>query len=221
MTPQYASRPIPAGCRAAPRQRVGASIAIDVLAALPPLAVGLLLPGPALLRLTLVLAAFGVLVAQFVAHCLYGRGVGGLMLGLLTVDADAGLPTGTPRSLLALMHLGAASDAVVLDIKNGLDPSRVTLDELDELAAQQHGPVLDSTQQHGPVLDPAQHPQAPAARAAAPGPPPAPYSAPGPSAGRTHSGSGRDVDGASAPRPFADRAPDSPPPVTRAVPDPP
>ncbi|SDN17577.1 hypothetical protein [Actinomyces ruminicola] len=113
---------------------VAAGIGIDLAIVAVPLVVGLLLSGPALLRLLLVLAALGLLLAQLVGHCLYGRAAGGLLLGLLTVDAEAGLPTGTARALLAVVRLGSAAGATVLDIHNGPDPSRVTLDELDELA---------------------------------------------------------------------------------------
>ncbi|WP_181575237.1 hypothetical protein [Actinomyces sp. Z5] len=125
---------LPVGCRAASRQMIAASAGIDLAIAAVPLVLCMLLSGPALVRLLLVLAALGLLLAQLVGHCLYGRAVGGLILGLLTVDADAGLPTGTARALLPLLRLGSAAGATVLDIHNGPDPSRVTLDELDELA---------------------------------------------------------------------------------------
>ncbi|WP_136194065.1 hypothetical protein [Actinomyces procaprae] len=142
--------PLPAGCRAASRQSIAASIGIDLAVVVLPLTLGLVVPGPALLRLLLVLVATGLLLAQTVTHCLYGRAVGGMVLGLLTVDADAGLPTGTARSLLPLLHLGPAAGATVLDVREGPDPSRVTLDELDELAAQSASVALPYSSQPQP-----------------------------------------------------------------------
>lgn len=135
-----ADPPLPAGCRAASQAMVVAGIGIDLAVVLVPLSIGLWVSGPALLRLLLVLLSIGLLLAQLVGHCLYGRAVGGMVLGLLTVDAEAGLPTGTARSLLPLMHLGSAAGATVLDTRQGPDPSRVTLDELDELVTQVQTP---------------------------------------------------------------------------------
>ncbi|MBW3068221.1 hypothetical protein GZ998_01630 [Actinomyces sp. 594] len=144
--------PLPVGCRPAPRQVVAESIAIDLAIVLLPLAVGLVVPGPALLRLALVLGALGLLLAQLVSHCLYGRAVGGRLLGLRTVDADAGLPTGTARSLLPLARLGAAAGAAVLDVRQGPDPSRGTLDDLDASAAR----ALEASAASAPPQPPAE-----------------------------------------------------------------
>jgi len=164
---------------------VAAGIGIDLAIVAVPLVVGLLLSGPALLRLLLVLAALGLLLAQLVGHCLYGRAAGGLLLGLLTVDAEAGLPTGTARALLAVARLGSAAGATVLDIHNGPDPSRVTLDELDELAeaaelsarAQQlaaaSSPSPQPVQPQPQQPQPRQPEQAPATAALPPESPPA------------------------------------------------
>ncbi|QHO90162.1 hypothetical protein CWT12_00770 [Actinomyces sp. 432] len=131
---------------------VAESIAIDLAIVLLPLAVGLVVPGPALLRLALVLGALGLLLAQLVSHCLYGRAVGGRLLGLRTVDADAGLPTGTARSLLPLARLGAAAGAAVLDVRQGPDPSRGTLDDLDASAAR----ALEASAASAPPQPPAE-----------------------------------------------------------------
>ncbi|MDU0348074.1 hypothetical protein [Actinomyces sp. MRS3W] len=147
MTSHPTAQELPAGCRAASRQIVAASLAIDALVVLLPLTLGLLLPGPALLRLLLVLVSLGFLAGQLIAHCLFGRAIGGLLLGVLTVDTEAGLPTGTGRSLAALTFLGSAAGATVLDVRHGMNPTQGTLDELDELAASMQQPTAQKDTQ--------------------------------------------------------------------------
>ncbi len=135
--PSATSRSVPAwpACRPARPVETLASILLDVLAIAVPLYTGLRLHVPALLRLALIAAAATILVAQGMAHCLRGRGCGGLLLGLRTVDDDAGLPAGHPRAILAVLRLGRGCGATVFNIRRGRDPVRGTLADLEETPA--------------------------------------------------------------------------------------
>lgn len=135
--PSAASRSVPAwpACRPARPVEALASILLDVLAIAAPLYAGLRLHVPALFRLALIAAAAAILVAQGMAHCLRGRGCGGLLLGLRTVDDDAGLPAGHPRAILAVLRLGRGGGATVFNIRRGRDPVRGTLADLEETPA--------------------------------------------------------------------------------------
>ena len=135
--PSATSRSVPAwpACRPARPVETLASILLDVLAIAVPLYTGLRLHVPALLRLALIAAAATILVAQGMAHCLRGRGCGGLLLGLRTVDDDAGLPAGHPRAILAVLRLGRGCGATVFNIRRGRDPVRGTLADLEEAPA--------------------------------------------------------------------------------------
>ncbi|SPT54325.1 Uncharacterised protein [Actinomyces bovis] len=117
-------------CRKAHPASVLASAGIDLLALLGPLAVGMLSPLPAPVRLLLVVIALAGALTLFHTHCVYGRGIGAYLLGLRTVDDEAGLPPGSPRALLAVLHGGSTSSATVYNTRKGADPSRGSLASL-------------------------------------------------------------------------------------------
>lgn len=129
-----APRALP-GCRPAAPIAVAASVLIDTSVTMLPLTLGLLSEGSSpVVRLLLVTLTPVLLVAQISAHCRHGRALGGLLMGLRTVDATAGLPTGDLRALLTAIRLGRAVGAVIVDIRTGPDPATGTLVELEEQA---------------------------------------------------------------------------------------
>ncbi|WP_366180809.1 FHA domain-containing protein [Actinomyces timonensis] len=123
--PASDSRPwVPAGLIA-----VLAADIIDVVLATAPLAAGLVLPGPAWVRLVLIIMCPLAVLHLLDCHGRHGRWAGGALLGLRTVDEEAGLPTGTPRGLIAQAALGRAVGAMTVDARRGPDPSRGPLGE--------------------------------------------------------------------------------------------
>lgn len=118
-------------CRVAGPLSVIGSVTIDVLAVLTPGSLGLFAPWSPLVRLLLIVAVPVVLLALGASHCLHGRGLGGWLLGLRTVDDEAGLPPGSPRALIAVLRGRRGAGCTVYAVRAGADPCRGTLDELE------------------------------------------------------------------------------------------
>lgn len=118
-------------CRVAGPLSVIGSVTIDVLAVLTPGSLGLFAPWSPLVRLFLIVAVPVVLLALGASHCLHGRGLGGWLLGLRTVDDEAGLPPGSPRALIAVLRGRRGAGCTVYAVRAGADPCRGTLDELE------------------------------------------------------------------------------------------
>ncbi|ARD42544.1 FHA domain-containing protein [Actinomyces gaoshouyii] len=112
---------------------------IDVVLVVVPLAVGVILPGPAWVRLVLIIVCPLALLHLLDCHGRRGRWAGGALLGLRTVDEQAGLPTGTPRGLIAQVALGHAMGATTVDMRRGPDPSRGPLGETPRIEPQSSG----------------------------------------------------------------------------------
>lgn len=124
-------------CVRAGSSLVAYSVLIDLTALIAPAAISLAAPTlPAALRLTLVALSLLLALALPYAHCLHGRGPGGLLLGLRTVDDDAGLPPGSPAALRAVLRGGRGAGATVYSTRRGSDPSVGTLQELQTASAQ-------------------------------------------------------------------------------------
>ncbi len=139
MTPQTEARTHPASDSRpwvpADLVAVLAADTIDVVLVIVPLAVGLALPGPAWARLLLIIMCPLALLHLLDHHGRHGRWAGGALLGLRTVDEEAGLPTGTPRGLIAQAALGQAVGATTIDTRRGPDPTRGPLGEAPRIEA--------------------------------------------------------------------------------------
>ncbi|SUU11531.1 Uncharacterised protein [Actinomyces denticolens] len=138
MTPHPEADPHAAsGTRPWVPARLIAVLAADIIDAVliaAPLAAGLVLPGPAWLRLVLILISPLAVLHLLECHGRHGRWAGGAILGLRTVDEKAGLPTGTPRGLIAQAALGRAAGAITVNTRRGPDPSRGPLGEQPTIA---------------------------------------------------------------------------------------
>ncbi len=144
-------------CRRAGTGMVVCSTLIDLTALVTPAAVSLAVPMlPAALRLALVTMTLLLALSLPYAHCLRGRGLGGLLLSLRTVDDDAGLPPGSPRALRAVLLGGSNAGATVYSTRHGADPSAGSLQDLQTAKAPASAPpaatatAVETTQTSAP-----------------------------------------------------------------------
>ncbi|WP_167202627.1 hypothetical protein [Actinomyces respiraculi] len=168
-------------CRTAEAPAVVRSALIDTAAVLSPAILAVTVRSAPAIRLAEAIASLILLVGLLTAHCVAGRGLGGLALGLRCVDDAAGLPPASPIALLAVVHAGHYRSATVYDVRHGADPSRGTLRELSapaRHAAPPTAPVLPAAPEYAPTpyvaplnaVDPVRTP------VPAPPPPPPPLS---------------------------------------------
>ena len=170
-----AQTPVLTVCSQADPRRVVASVVIDVILLAAPGVLAYVLPGPAVVRLALVLCTVVTVVVTGYAHMLHGRAAGGALLGLRTVDRSAGLPTGTYEALITPLRGGRSAHAVTLSTRPGPDPVRGTLATLGHTTSPQ--PVSQPPAAPTPEVA-----STPLSASSAPLPPEAPAPSPGPGA---------------------------------------
>ena len=170
-----AQTPVLTVCSQADPRRVVASVVIDVILLAAPGVLAYILPGPAVVRLALVLCTVVTVVVTGYAHMLHGRAAGGALLGLRTVDRSAGLPTGTYEALITPLRGGRSAHAVTLSTRPGPDPVRGTLATLGHTTSPQ--PVSQPPAAPTPEVA-----STPLSASSAPLPPEAPAPSPGPGA---------------------------------------
>ena len=170
-----AQTPVLTVCSQADPRRVVASVVIDVILLAAPGVLAYVLPGPAVVRLALVLCTVVTVVMTGYAHMLHGRAAGGALLGLRTVDRSAGLPTGTYEALITPLRGGRSAHAVTLSTRPGPDPVRGTLATLGHTTSPQ--PVSQPPAAPTPEVT-----STPLSASSAPLPPEAPAPSPGPGA---------------------------------------
>ena len=170
-----AQTPVLTVCSQADPRRVVASVVIDVVLLAAPGVLAYVLPGPAVVRLALVLCTVVTVVMTGYAHMLHGRAAGGAILGLRTVDRSAGLPTGTYEALITPLRGGQSAHAITLSTRPGPDPVRGTLATLGHTTS----PQAVSQPPAAPTPEVA---STPLSASSAPLPPEAPAPSPGPGA---------------------------------------
>ncbi|WP_314719477.1 hypothetical protein [uncultured Actinomyces sp.] len=170
-----AQTPVLTVCSQADPRRVVASVVIDVILLAAPGVLAYILPGPAVVRLALVLCTVVTVVMTGYAHMLHGRAAGGAILGLRTVDRSAGLPTGTYEALITPLRGGRSAHAITLSTRPGPDPVRGTLATLGHTTSPQ--PVSQPPAAPTPEVA-----STPLSASSAPLPPEAPAPSPGPGA---------------------------------------
>ena len=170
-----AQTPVLTVCSQADPRRVVASVVIDVILLAAPGVLAYVLPGPAVVRLALVLCTVVTVVMTGYAHMLHGRAAGGAILGLRTVDRSAGLPTGTYEALITPLRGGQSAHAITLSTRPGPDPVRGTLATLGHTTSPQ--PVSQPPAAPTPEVA-----STPLSASSAPLPPEAPAPSPGPGA---------------------------------------
>ena len=193
-----AQTPVLTVCSQADPRRVVASVVIDVILLAAPGVLAYVLPGPAVVRLALVLCTVVTVVMTGYAHMLHGRAAGGALLGLRTVDRSAGLPTGTYEALITPLRGGRSAHAVTLSTRPGPDPVRGTLATLGHTTSPQ--PVSQPPAAPTPEVT-----STPLSASSAPLPPEAPAPSPGPGARLSSDTAIRPFSGPAA-RPSSDTA---------------
>lgn len=193
-----AQTPVLTVCSQADPRRVVASVVIDVILLAAPGVLAYVLPGPAVVRLALVLCTVVTVVVTGYAHMLHGRAAGGALLGLRTVDRSAGLPTGTYEALITPLRGGRSAHAVTLSTRPGPDPVRGTLATLGHTTSPQ--PVSQPPAAPTPEVA-----STPLSASSAPLPPEAPAPSPGPGARLSSDTAIRPFSGPAA-RPSSDTA---------------
>lgn len=193
-----AQTPVLTVCSQADPRRVVASVVIDVILLAAPGVLAYVLPGPAVVRLALVLCTVVTVVVTGYAHMLHGRAAGGALLGLRTVDRAAGLPTGTYEALITPLRGGRSAHAITLSTRPGPDPVRGTLATLGHTTSPQ--PVSQPTAAPTPEVA-----STPLSASSAPLPPEAPAPSPGPGARLSSDTAIRPFSGPAA-RPSSDTA---------------
>lgn len=193
-----AQTPVLTVCSQADPRRVVASVVIDVVLLAAPGVLAYVLPGPAVVRLALVLCTVVTVVMTGYAHMLHGRAAGGAILGLRTVDRSAGLPTGTYEALITPLRGGQSAHAITLSTRPGPDPVRGTLATLGHTTS----PQAVSQPPAAPTPEVA---STPLSASSAPLPPEAPAPSPGPGARLSSDTAIRPFSGPAA-RPSSDTA---------------